>query len=185
MICAHIFIPTIQGHRKNANQITMNHGAMTQLDKILALADSNHDGEAVGAVRMARQILSKEGLKFGDLARIAYLSLRLAEPFSLFSGHRKNMESQLVILLQKFNDLKNDSQYKETQLDFWRLRAAEVEQQLAISQSDASRWKQIAKEATEKLWDISKMAISEEFQTDKAAEEDYEDSPPVKIAVNR
>ena len=60
----------------------MNRQILNKLDKVLALADSDHDGEALVAVRKARQMLSNDGLSFGDLARVAALTPKpRAEPY--------------------------------------------------------------------------------------------------------
>lgn len=137
----------------------MNQRQVDQLDKVLALADSNHEGEAVGAVRMARQMLSRDGLSFGDLAKAAS-STKVKIPFSrsLFSGQVVHLEAQIAELQQIVNDLRSDGQNHSTQIDFWRRRAFEMEQQLNLSQSETQRWKQLARETAEKLWDISQLA---------------------------
>lgn len=150
----------------------MNQRQNDQLDKVLALADSSHEGEAVGAVRKARQILSRDGLSFGDLARAASTNRsRFSLPRALFSGQAVHLEAQIAQLQQLINDTRSDNQSLTTQADFWRRRAFEMEQQLNLSQSDAQRWKQLARETAEKLWDISQIASAPEWSAGEASDD--------------
>ncbi len=119
----------------------MNQRRVEQLDKVLALVDSSHEGEAIGAVRMARRMLSRDGLSFGDLARAAANRSRFSLPRTFFSGQNMHLEAQIAQLQKKINDMVGDNQSLATQIDFWRRRAYEMEQQLNLSQSDAQRWK--------------------------------------------
>ncbi|MDD3287812.1 MAG: hypothetical protein PHX43_02230 [Alphaproteobacteria bacterium] len=131
----------------------MQDHAVEQLDKVLALADSSHEGEAVGAVRMARQMLSRDGLNFSDLARAASSRSRFTLPLSIFSGQQVHLESQIARLQQQVYDLQTEQQSQQTQIEFWRRRAMDLEQQLNLSISDAQRWRQLARDTVEKLWD--------------------------------
>ena len=144
----------------------MNNRIPEQLDKILALADSNHDGEAVVAVRKARQILSRDGLSFGDLARAATsggFKSKSSGMLSFLSGQRDHLESHIHHLRQQLDDLKAQMQTQGLQLEFWRRRALDLEQSSMTAQSDAERWKNLARETAEKLWDIGQSVSAEEF----------------------
>jgi hypothetical protein len=159
----------------------MNQRQNDQLDKVLALADSSHEGEAVGAVRMARQILSRDGLSFGDLARAASSNRpKFSLSRALFSGQAVHLEAHIAQLQQLINDLRGDNQSLAAQTDFWRRRAFEMEQQLNLSQSDSQRWKQLARETAEKLWDISQIADTPAWSADEAS--DDETPPPAETA---
>lgn len=154
----------------------MNQSRVDQLDKVLALVDSSHEGEAVGAVRMARQMLERDGLSFGDLAKAASTN-RGRFPFSrtLFSGQLVHLEAQIAQLQQIVDDLRNDNQNQTTQIDFWRRRAFEMEQQLNLSQSEVQRWKQLARETAEKLWEIGELAHAAKPAADSVGDAD---APP-------
>jgi hypothetical protein len=136
-----------------------------QLDKILALADSNHEGEAVVAVRKARQMLSRDGLSFGDLARAvsSHTYIKSTGVFSFLSGGREYMESQIHHLRQQIEDLKSELQTQDFQLDYWRRRAFDLEQTSQHSQSEADRWKNLARETANRLWDIGRSIGCQEF----------------------
>lgn len=148
----------------------MQENVSSQLDKVLALADSSHEGEAVGAVRIARQILSRDGLSFSDLARAA-TKPRFTLPLSLFSSQQAHQEAQLAQMQQKIYDLQGEQQSLQTQVDFWRQRAMGLEQQLNLSLSDAQRWRQLARETIEKLWDTGQAIQQEEFYNPEPAPE--------------
>lgn len=128
----------------------MDQRVSDQLEKVLALADSSHDGEAIIAVRKARQMLSRDGLSFGDLARA--VKPRFSGAFSLFSGHHVHLETEVVRLRQQLQDLQAEMQTQTLQLEFWHRRANELQQNLNLSQSEVERWRQLARETAEKLW---------------------------------
>jgi chromosome segregation ATPase len=134
-----------------------------QLDKVIAMADSSHDGEAVVAVRKARQMLLKGGLRFSDLAQAAE-----AQRSSLFTtrpampGITKHLEIQLTQLRQRLDNLQNNIQSQDTQLEFWRRRALNMEHALNAKQKEAERWKNLARDTVDKLWDLSETIRSEE-----------------------
>jgi len=143
----------------------MNERQVDQLDKVLALADSSHEGEAVVAVRKARQLLSRDGLSFSDLARAASSGRsHFSFPRSLFSAQTVHLEAQMAQLQQMLGDLRADNQSLKTQVEFWSRRAFEMEQQLHASLSETRRWKQLARETAEKLWDISQIAGQQEME---------------------
>jgi len=133
----------------------MDPALSSQLEKVLALADSTHEAEAVVAVRKARQILSRDGLSFTDLARAAQRRPGLNRAFSsIFSGAQAHLETQIFQLRQRLNDLQVDMQAQTVQVEFWRQRAVDLEQNFHSARSDAERWKQLARETVEKLWDL-------------------------------
>lgn len=140
----------------------MSRQETTQLDKVLALADSSHDGEALVAVRKARQMLSRDGLNFSDLARAAQKP-RINLPFGFFSGqHIVNLETEILHLRQELEDLRSKKVMFEAQSENLRQRAVELEQKLSVSHADARRWRQLARETVEKLWDLGQSIQQDE-----------------------
>jgi len=154
----------------------MDERVSEQLEKILALADSAHDGEALVAVRKARQVLSRDGLSFGDLARAASAHTYVKSPgvFSFLTGGREVVESQNCHLRQQVEDLQAQLQTQDFQLDFWRRRVAELEQSFQHAQSEAERWKKLASETADRLWDIARTVSGETFHSETAVAEDEE-----------
>ena len=134
----------------------MDQTSCDQLDRMLALADSAHEGEAAAAVNKARQLLARHKLSFGDLARSASARLRSGNrSFSLFNTGAPHMEAQIAHLQNKIDTLANDMEAQTIQLDFWRRRAAELEQSVNLNLAEAQRWRTLAQETVEKLWDLS------------------------------
>lgn len=137
----------------------MNRQSTDQLEKVLALADSSHDGEAVVAVRKARQLLSRDGLNFGDLARAAG---RPQFPIPFFSAApRAQLEIQLVRMRQELQELQADREMLAAQTEFWRARADELKRNLSQVETQAKRWQDIARDTVEKLW-----ALGQSIQND-------------------
>ncbi|MGB9151969.1 MAG: hypothetical protein WCD70_02660 [Alphaproteobacteria bacterium] len=142
----------------------MNQRIPEQLDKILALADSSHDGEAVVAVRKARQMLNRDGLSFGDLARAA--AARHAKSSGLLSRLSKqpdHLETQIHHLRQQLEDLRAQMQTQDLQVGFWRRRALDLEQNALRAQGESEKWKKLASETADHLWDMGKSIGDEEL----------------------
>lgn len=140
-----------------------------QLDKVLALADSSHDAEAMVAIRKARQMLSRDGLRFSDLARAAQKRPSVNRAFSFFSGSQIHLETQLIQLRQKLDDLQAQFESQAMQTEFWRRRAADFEQNYNLAQSETDRWQQVARDTVEKLWSLGQEVRSFETEDDAAA----------------
>ena len=150
--------------------LPMDQRVSDQLNKVLALADSNHDGEALVAVRKARQILSRGGLSFGDLAMAAAMPRsRINLPFSFFSDQHSHLEGQISQLRSQLNALQMEIEMQNAQVEFWRRRAHELEQNLNIRSSEVQRWRQLAQETVDKLWDIGQEIRKDEFTSPHAA----------------
>src|SRR5476649_1145528 len=106
----------------------MDQRSYDQLEKVLAMADSAHAGEAVVAVRKARELLLRDGLRFGDLARAASTYKPHFNKLSIFSCQETNLETHVVQLRKKLGDLQAKIQAHDLQLGFWRRRVRELEQ---------------------------------------------------------
>lgn len=146
--------------------------SMEQLEKILALVDSSHDGEALGALRMARRMLAKNGLSFRDLARAANGKSGFSFA-ALFSGTQVQLESKIEQLQDDLSAHVEQNASLSAQLEFWRSRAGELEQALNLNQAETARWKEVARETAEKLWEMGRIACAQGAleETVQAAEE--------------
>lgn len=145
----------------------MNQRSISQLDKVLALADSSHEGEAVVAVRKARQMLSRDGLSFGDLARAATKKSAIHLPFGFLSSTQNvHLEIELIQARQKLSDLEATLNAQTAQTDKWRQKSLELEQKLTSSQTEAERWRQLARDTVEKLWDLGQTLQKDESLSD-------------------
>ena len=147
----------------------MDHRVSEQLNKVLALADSSHDGEAVVAIRKARQILSRGGLSFGDLAMAAVSPRSRSLSFSFPSQQRDYLEEQMAHMRAEINALQGEVDAMAEQTDFWRRRAAELEQAMNARNLEVQRWRQLAQETVDKLWEIGREIRQDEFVSIDAA----------------
>lgn len=162
----------------------MNNRVLEQIDKVLALTESNHDGEALEALRTARRMLEREGLSFTDLVQAARRA-RLADHRALFSGTQGQLEAQMDLLHDEINAHIEQNQSLSGQIEFWKRRAFELEQMLSLNQAEAARWKEMARETAERLWDLGQMARADAFLSPDPAPEDLmsnEELPPLKAA---
>ncbi|WP_247874027.1 hypothetical protein [Azospirillum sp. TSH58] len=124
-----------------------------KLAKVLAMAESEHQGEAQSALRAARIMLSRAGLSFRDLARGARPLSATPEPPPAASApppDRPPPPDQLVQGLRR--------QVRDLELE-----VAGLKRQLEKSNGDmerqreeADRWRGLARETAEKLWDLGK-----------------------------
>ncbi len=150
---------------------------MEQLEKILALIDSSHEGESLGALRMAQKVLARNGLRFRDLAR------GVDRPFfrtSFFSGSQAQLEARIEQLQDDLAANVEQNESLSLQIEFWRSRAAELEQSLALSRAEGARWKATARETAERLWDIGQLAHIEASLSAIVDENEEEEIAPEK-----
>lgn len=155
----------------------MNQRPTDQLEKVLALADSDQEGEALGALRMARRLLERNGLTFGDLAQAARRSSISARPF-FFSGAQVHLEAKIEQLQDDLSAHVEQNESLSTQIEFWRRRAFELEQMLNLTQAETARWKEMARDTAERLWDLGQIARAEAAVAEIAIQEDGEAQEP-------
>lgn len=141
----------------------MNEKVVDQLDKVLALADSDQEGEALGALRMARRILLRHGLAFSDLAQVARRSGLSSSPRGFFSPVNVQLEAKIDQLHDELSAHVDQNQNLTTQIEFWRKRAFDLEQMLTLNQAETARWKEMARETAERLWDLGQIAHEDAF----------------------
>lgn len=130
-----------------------------KLAKVLALIDSASEGEAVAAVRAARQMLAKEGLSFRDIAAAARgrgATGRRGTPtdgglfgagfgHDVLQGQVRALQADLDILQVRFNDQLNTSQR-------WQQKAEELQRTIARHDADTRRMRQKLRPILEELW---------------------------------
>lgn len=128
-----------------------------KLAKVLAMAESEHQGEAMSALRAARIMLSRAGLTFRDLALAAARPPGDAAsqapittpPPSAPPAKPPPAEQMLLGLRRQVNDLEREIAVLSRQLD---KAVTEAEKQ----REEADRWRTLARETAEKLWDLGK-----------------------------
>lgn len=156
----------------------MDERILYQLDKVLALADSDHEGEALGALRMMRRILTRDNLSFADLVGAVRPTLR-ARAAKPFNADQVQWEAKLDQLHDEIDAHIMQNQSLSEQIEFWRRRSFELEQMLSLNQAETARWKEMARETAERLWDLGQMAKADAFfspETPSLALEEEEDN---------
>ncbi|MGQ9366325.1 hypothetical protein [Azospirillum sp. ST 5-10] len=124
-----------------------------KLAKVLAMAESEHQGEALSALRAARIMLARAGLTFRDLATAAQAPAdarpaRAAEPAQ--PPVKPPPPDQMVLgLRRQVSDLEKEVTALKRQLD---QAVGEAEKQ----RDETERWKVLARQTAEKLWDVGK-----------------------------
>jgi len=148
----------------------MSKEMFAQLEKILALADSSHEGEALNALRMARRMMRKEGLTFVDLAKSARRT-QFSMTRSLFSGANVELEEKIDQLNDEIQSHIAQNESLSSQIEFWRKRTFDIEQMLNLNRGETERWKEMAKETAERLWDLGQIARADAALSDVAFED--------------
>ncbi|MEJ0063199.1 MAG: hypothetical protein WDO70_08350 [Alphaproteobacteria bacterium] len=137
----------------------MNHTTLARLVKVLALADSSHDGEATAAVRMARQILMQDGMSFADLARAAANRSPAARPAPLHNIAEstravRTLEAQVADLQSRLKQHQASSAMQHGELARTKLTLARLETSLGRTREEVEKWRALARNTADKLWEI-------------------------------
>ncbi|PWC80977.1 hypothetical protein TSH100_28390 [Azospirillum sp. TSH100] len=129
-----------------------------KLAKVLAMAESEHQGEALSALRAARIMLSRAGLSFRDLAERARTPVPhapepppAAQPSEPAHAPAPPPPPDELVrgLRRQVKDLELELATLRRQLD---KAAGDADRQ----REEADRWRTLARETAEKLWDMGK-----------------------------
>jgi septal ring factor EnvC (AmiA/AmiB activator) len=143
----------------------MDAALQKRLLKVLALADSSHDGEALAAVRMAQA-----GMNFSDLASGLALP-RSLRPLPDPGMQVRALELQLSELQRRLLDVQNTAQERNNALAAVNHRVQQLEQHIGRTQTEVEKWRNLARETANKLWDIG-----QQIAQDRAVSETVSDS---------
>lgn len=140
-----------------------------KLAKVLALAESDHQGEALSALRAARIMLSRAGLSFRDLA-VGAQPVRVADspksppasPKPTPPVRNPSDETVIIGLRQQVADLEREN-------DGLRRRLDRVTGENERSREEVDRWRTLARETAEKLWDLGKAMERRHRRSDHAS----------------
>lgn len=127
-----------------------------KLAKVLAMAESEHQGEALAALRAARIMLSRAGMSFKDLAQIARPpaakeAVRPEEPPSPPVPPVRTPSPDLVVqgLRRQVSDLEKEIAGLQRQLE-------KATGELDKHKEESDRWRILARDTAERLWDLGK-----------------------------
>jgi hypothetical protein len=116
----------------------------SKLGKVLALADSAHEGEALAAVRTARALLRSSGVELSEVLSQALLKGTKAHEL------RGAGNAQLEALYLRHQLKERDRELTETRKELETARAA-----FAHSEKERARWHKVAKETMDKYWALA------------------------------
>lgn len=137
-----------------------------KLAKVLAMLDSSTDGEAMAAMRAARQMLKREGLTFQDIAYATRsresgsgrsgLSSNFANNFfaatnpEILQGQVRNLKAELGELQQRFNE-------QLTHTHRWQVRVDELQRVLERQEATTQRLRQKMRPVLQELRDLKRL----------------------------
>lgn len=126
-----------------------------KLAKVLAMAESEHQGEALAALRAARIILARSGMSFKDLALAARPAVKPAPPPRPEAPPPEPpvRTPPPDVLVQ---GLRRQVGTLEVEVDALRRELERVTGELDKQREEADRWRLLARETAEKLWDLGK-----------------------------
>lgn len=130
-----------------------------KLMKVLALTESDQDGEALAALRQARQMLFTHGLSLTDLA--AALAAPAAPrhkraEIDVTRGLIKAYETRLQSLEKQNRALQKDLILAERAIARWRDLAEVTNRDSAKHQAAADRWRALARNTADHLWELGR-----------------------------
>ncbi len=158
----------------------MNITTRERLLKVLALADSTHEGEAIAAVRVARQLLAQTGLSFADLARQALT----ARPTLDASATRVRMlEVQVTELQRRLQETQKQVQERNALLAAANTKLQQMEQQTGRVHGEVEHWRKLARDTANKLWEIGQQIAEDRDVSQKIAGKLQDIQPAVRSAA--
>lgn len=145
-----------------------------RLAKVLALIDSSQPGEASAALRLAKQILAREGLSFADLARQAANQSNggRTDPRHLatLGQSQSQLEQRLHNLQSEFSALQDISTHQEDEIRAWREQVKRLQETVNKSREQVGYWRGVAQDVADKLWNLGKQVEPLQNQIDDDAE---------------
>lgn len=111
-----------------------------RLAKILALADSPHEGEALAALTLARKLLEAQGLTLGTYLRQATLPSEIAREIHGLKAENNRLTRELELARREAGQ--------------WRERAMTNAQVSVKGAAETEKWRQLARHTADQLWTL-------------------------------
>ncbi len=125
--------------------------------KVLALAESDHHGEAQSALRAARIMLARAGLTFRDLAATARTGDQAAfVPTNVPGAGEDTFRRKIRELEARVRELEHTLENQDAELIRQR--------------GETKRWHLLARETAEKLWDVGQALESKRVRAAVASD---------------
>ncbi len=102
--------------------VGMDYVALEKLNKVLALADSSHEGEAMAALRATRTLLKYRGISLSDLLQEA-MQMRGTAIQRPSMDVVVSLQREIIQLQQKVSQLQMELREQQSEARHWRQKA--------------------------------------------------------------
>lgn len=127
--------------------------ALDRLSKVLALADSSQDGEALAALRAARTMLHGDGVSLSEVLRTA-LEERGPEFVKFRGGLVATLQRDVLNLQTRVKELERQLREKQQEIHHWRKVADDGAGSLKKTSAEKARLEGLTQSAMLRLADI-------------------------------
>lgn len=144
-----------------------------KLIKVLALTSSEHDGEALAALRQARQMLMAHGLSLSDLAVAMILpapAKQRRNEIDVTRGLIKAYEARIANLQQQNSSMQKDLILAERAIARWRELAESTGRDSSKHQIAADKWRTLARHTADQLWELGQQLQALDGPVDAATD---------------
>lgn len=128
-----------------------------KLDKILALCDSPHAGEALAALRALRTVLQADGASLAELLQRAVVER--PDPLSPTALHQAatllTLQREMLHLQQKNMQLQNEYLLQQREARHWRITAEQRNDRLSKTIAERDRLQLFLNDMAEKINTLS------------------------------
>lgn len=128
--------------------------ALEKLSKVLALADSGHDGEAMAALRAARNMLTHDGVSLSHVLQSAIADRR--SEVVVRGGVVTALQKEVIQLQMQLAKAQRDLREQMAESQHWKRQADENARKLKKQAVDVDLRQRRLKDAARNLADIAK-----------------------------
>lgn len=129
--------------------------ALEKLSKVLALADSGHDGEAMAALRAARNMLTNDGVSLSHVLQSA-IADRRPEVVQVRGGVVTALQKEVIQLQMQLAKAQRDLREQMAESQHWKRQAEDNARKFKKQAVDIDLRQRRMNEAARNLADIAK-----------------------------
>ncbi len=133
----------------------MTSSSLEKLSKVLALADSGHDGEAMAALRAARTMLTHDGVNLSHVLQSA-ISERRHDVVQVRGGVVTSLQKEVIQLQAQVAKTQRDLREQIAESQHWRRQAEEHARKLKKMTVDVDLRQRHLKDAAQSLADVAR-----------------------------
>ena len=129
--------------------------ALEKLNKVLALADSGHDGEAMAALRAARTMLTSDGVSLSHVLQTA-IAERKHDVVQVRGGVVTSLQKEVIHLQAQLAKTQRDLREQIAESQHWKRQAEDNARKLKKLAVDVDLRQRRINDAARNLADIAK-----------------------------